>query len=136
MKTIRILLTIGFTTLLFSAVLAHDKNASLNDEQKAFLSQYESVRAALTADDLAAAKKAAAGILTESKIPSKEPLTTEQTERQVAFIATVRKIATSGSLDTAREGFKQLSKRAIYYAEGKEGYYVAHCPMVANDEGN
>ncbi len=136
MKIIRTLLALGFFAGLISAVHAHDKAAPLNDEQKTFLSQYESVRAALAADNLAAAKKAASAIVTESKTPPNEPLTPEQIERQAAFVATVKQISTADSLDIARAGFKQLSKRAIHYADGKEGYYVAHCPMVAKDEGN
>jgi len=136
MKMIRVLLAIGCTALLGSAAHAHDKNAPLNDEQKTFLSQYESVRAALAADDLAATKKAAAALTTESKIPPAEPLTPDQKDRQAAFVATVKKIATAGSLDSARDAFKQLSKRAVHYADGKPGYYVAHCPMVANNEGD
>lgn len=36
----------------------------------------------------------------------------------------------------AREVFKSFSKRAVHVAEGKPGYYLAHCPMVPNDEGN
>ena len=136
MKLIRILLVLGLTALLGSAASAHDKSAPLNDEQKAFLAQYETVRAALAADDLAAAKKAAGAITTESKTVPQEPLTDEQKERQVKFVATVKSIATADSLGTARDAFKALSKRAIHYAEGKEGYFVANCPMVSNDEGN
>jgi len=136
MKMLRIFLSLGLSALLGSAARAHDKNAPLNDEQKAFLSQYKAVRAALAADDLAVAKTAAAAILTESKIPSAEPLPPEQIERQASFVATVKKLVMADSLAAAREAFKLLSKRAIHYAEGKEGYYVANCPMVPNGEGN
>jgi Cu(I)/Ag(I) efflux system membrane fusion protein len=135
MKYIRIFQAIGLFALLGLTVRAHDKNASLNDEQKAFLSQYESVRAALAADDLVATKKAASAITTESKAVPAESLTPEQRERQTAFVATVKRIASAGSLTTAREAFKQLSKRAVHLAEGKPGYHVAHCPMVPNKEG-
>lgn len=130
MKSIRVLITLGFAALLSAVAQAHDKNAPLNDEQKAFLSQYELVRAALAADDLAATKKAAAAIATE------ESPSSEQKEHEDSFAATVKKIATADSLATAREAFKALSKRAIHHAKGKPGYFVAHCPMVANDEGN
>lgn len=136
MKIIRILLVFGLTALLGSAARAHDKNAPLNDEQKTFLTQYESVRAALAADDLAATKKAAAALTTESKTPPAEPLTPEQKERQAAFTSTVKKIASADSLATARDAFKQLSKRAVHFAEGKPGYFVAHCSMVENNEGD
>ena len=36
----------------------------------------------------------------------------------------------------ARTALKALSKRAIHYAEGKEGYFVANCPMVEGGEGD
>jgi Cu(I)/Ag(I) efflux system membrane fusion protein len=131
MKTLWLLLL----ALGCSAAHAHDKNAPLNEEQKAFLAQYESARAALAADDLAATKKAASAITTESKAVSAESLTSEQRERQTAFVATVKRIASADSLETARDAFKQLSKRAVHLAEGKPGYHVAHCPMVPNKEG-
>lgn len=136
MKYIRIIQAIGLFALLGLTVRAHEKNAPLNDEQKTFLSQYESVRAALAADDLAAVKRAAVGIVTESKAATTEPLTPEQQERQASFAATVKKLAMADSLAAARDAFKLLSKRAIHYAEGKEGYYIANCPMVPKDEGN
>lgn len=135
MKSIRIFQAIGLFALLGLTVRAHDKNAPLNDEQKAFLSQYESVRVALANDDLAATKKAAAAIATEPRTPPAEPLTPEQKERQASFAATVKKIASADSLSIARDAFKQLSKRAVHYAGGKPGYYIAHCPMVPNEEG-
>lgn len=136
MKSIRLILALAGCTLLGATVYAHDKSAPLSEEQKAFLAQYEAVRAALAADDLAATKKAAAAVITESKTQPKEPLTDEQKERQAKFAANVKKIATADSLKSARESFKALSKRAIHYAEGKEGYYVANCPMVEGGEGD
>ena len=136
MKTIPILLALGCSAFLGSAARAHDKNAPLNEEQKAFLAQYESVRTALAADDLVATKKAASAITTESKAVPAESLTPEQRERQTSFAATVKKIASADSLNIARDGFKQLSKRAVHYAGGKPGYYIAHCSMVPNEEGD
>ena len=136
MKTIRLILTLAGCALIGALAYAHDKSAPLNAEQKAFLSQYEAVRAALAADDLAATKKAAGAIITESKTPPAEPLTPEQKDRQEKFAATVKKIATAGSLKSARAEFKVLSKRAVHYAEGKEGYFVANCPMVEGGEGD
>lgn len=136
MKTIRLLITLAGCALCGAATYAHDKEAPLNDEQKAFLTQYEKIRAALASDDLAAAKKAAASIATESKIPPKEPLTDEQKERQVKFAAAVKTLASADSLKTARGEFKALSKRAVHYAEGKEGYFVANCSMVEGGEGD
>ena len=136
MKTLRLLLALGCSAFLGSAAHAHDKNAPLNEEQKAFLAQYESVRAALAADDLAATKKTAAAVMTGSKTAPTEPLTPEQKDRQASFVAAVKKIASADSLEAARAAFKVLSKRAIHYAAGKEGYYLANCPMVPGGEGD
>lgn len=136
MKIIRLILTLASCAGLSAAALAHDKEAPLNNEQKAFLKNYESVRAALASDDLAAVKKAAGSIVTKSKTPPKEPLTDEQKEREVKFAATVKTIATADSLATARTAFKALSKRAIHYADGKAGYFIANCPMVEGGEGD
>ena len=52
-----------------------------------------------------------------------------------AFAVTVKKLATADSPVAARGAFKALSRRAIHLAEGREGYHVAHCPMVSKDEG-
>lgn len=136
MKTIRLILSIAGCSLFGAAVYAHDKSAPLNDEQKVFLAQYEAVRAALAADDLAAVRKAATAVVTESKTPPKEPLTDEQKERQGKFAAAVKTIATADSLKTAREAFKPVSKRAVHYAQGQKGYYVANCPMVDGGGGD
>lgn len=136
MKSIRLILALASSALFLATARAHDKSVPLNDEQKAFLAQYEAVRVALAADDLAATKKAAASVVTESKTPPKEPLTDEQKERQGKFAATVKSIQTADSLKTARAAFKALSKRAVHYAEGKEGYFVANCPMVEGGEGD
>jgi len=109
MKSIRLLLALAPVALLGRAAYAHDNSAPLDARQKAFLTQYEAVRAALAADNLAAAKTAAA------------PLA---------------KLASAGSLAAAREAFKAVSKRAVHYATGKEGYFVANCPMVDGGEGD
>jgi len=130
MKTLRLLLTFAGCSLLGAAIQAHEKNAPLTGDQKAFLAQYEAVRAALAADDLGAAKNAAAAIAAEPKTPPGAPLPAEQKERQARFAAAVAELAAADSLRTARTAFPTLSKRAIHLAEGQEGYFVAHCPMV------
>lgn len=136
MKSFRLHLILSFPALLVTLAQAHDKNAPLNDEQTAFLAQYEAVRAALAADDLLAVRKAAAAVVIDPKARSAKSLMAKQTAHGDLFVATVKNIATADSLATARDAFKALSKRAIHYAEGKPGYYVAHCSMVANDGGN
>ena len=136
MKFSHLLVTVSVVGLLGVVVQAHDKNTSLNDEQKTFLAQYESVRAALATDDLPAAKKAAASITTGSKSGEQMQATPDQAAKQAAFAETMKKLTAADSLKTARDAFKQLSKRAVHFAEGKPGYYVAHCPMVENNEGD
>ena len=128
-------LTVLLALLAGLAASAHESGAPLTAPQKTFLAHYEVVRAALAADDLAAAKKAAAALAAEPSPAPPVPPSPEQTKRQAAFAATVKKIAAADSLVAAREAFKALSKSAIHLAAGKSGYHVAHCPMVPDDAG-
>jgi len=130
MKTIHLLATLCFSALLCAPAQAHDKNAPLDDSQKQFLAQYERVRAALAADDLATAKKAAAVVAAMAGNRHES-----ETDAPPGYVLDARKFAEAGSLAQAREIFMSFSKRAIHVAEGKPGYYVAHCPMVPNNEG-
>lgn len=84
--------------------------AELSDSDKQFLAGYEKVRAALAADNLAEAKKAAA-----------------ETGEDGAGLARTE------SLIMARKEFAKLSERAITMAKGQPGYYVVNCPMVKKD---
>lgn len=130
MKSIRLLLALAPVSLLGSAAYAHDKSAPLDAGQKAFLTQYEAVRAALAADNLAAAKTAAAPLAKDLAAVAQE-----STKAQPAADA-AKKLASAGSLAAARDAFKAVSKRAVHYATGKEGYFVANCPMVDGGEGD
>lgn len=140
MKTIRSLLALASVGLLGIAVHAHDKSAPLTDAQKSYLSSYESVRASLAADNLAAAKKAADVIAkaASAEDQGKAAKAGEKAEdnKPRAYFEAAQKLATAADLDAAREQFKVLSKRAVHYGEGKEGYYVANCPMVKGGEGD
>ena len=131
MKTIHILLAVGLSALLASAASAHDKNAPLDSDQKQFLTQYELVRAALAADDLAAAKQAAAVVAAMPVIHHENGV-----DAPPGFVQDARKFAATKSLAEFREVFKSFSKRAVHVAEGKPGYYVAHCPMVPDNKGD
>ncbi len=122
MKILRILIIasqslLGLATGLYAAETMpghkHGAHASvLTGTQKQFLFGYERVRAALAADDLAAAKSAASGI--EDSTPAVE-------------------LAKAQSLNAARVAFKKLSVQAIPLAKGQAGYVVANCPMVGSD---
>lgn len=87
-------------------------SAALTEAQAQFLSGYEAVRAALAADDLDAAKTAAAMIMDS---PSASSLTK------------------APSLNAARVAFKKLSAEAVALAHGRNGYYVVTCSMVESD---
>lgn len=84
--------------------------AELSSADKQFLAGYEKVRAALAADDLASAKKAAADLGSDG-----------------SDVTAADKIA------AARAGFAKLSDRAITLAKGQPGYFVVNCPMVKKD---
>jgi len=99
------------TVCLFNLLaLAVPAQAELAQGDKQFLTNYEKVRAALAADDLASAKKAG----------------TELGEPGAA-------LAKSDSLKTARAEFGKLSDRAVTLAKGQTGYHVMHCPMLNKD---
>ncbi|MEP6823044.1 MAG: hypothetical protein ABI946_11925, partial [Chthoniobacterales bacterium] len=94
--------------LLTSLALAAPLQASeLSSTDQEFLGRYEKVHAALAADDLSGAKKAAGELGEDGKA-----------------------IAKAKDLDAARSGFGTLSERAVTLAEDQKGYYVAKCPMV------
>lgn len=127
MKSIHILLITSLTSLAFPAgVYAandvadmgmpghehHSSAAELTKEQTKFLTNYESVRAALAADNLDVAKRSAANII-------ESPAATQ--------------LSKASSLNDARVAFKKLSDQAVTLAKGQAGYYVANCPMVGSD---
>lgn len=102
------LLTICLITLC--AFAASVRAADFSESDKRFLANYEKGHAALVADDLAGAKKAAVD-LGESGAA----------------------LAQSGTLDAARAAFVKLSDQAVKIAAGQSGYYILHCPMVKHD---
>ena len=84
--------------------------ANLSDNDKRFLAGYEKVRAALAADDLAAAKISASDLREEGAA-----------------------LAKSNSLKEARAAFETLSDKAKQLAAGQSGYFVVSCPMLKKD---
>jgi hypothetical protein len=98
----------AMTASMVIGFLAQAGNLSDNDKQ--FLAGYEKVRAALSADDLGAAK-AAAGDLGDDGAA----------------------LAKSNSLKEARLAFERLSDKAKQLAAGQPGYYVVNCPMLKKD---
>lgn len=118
-RRLGILLAVQVAAIAF----AHDSGMPLTDVNKGFLGQYESVRAALAADDLPAARKAATAIGPAATQPA-------------ATLEAAKAIANADSLKAAREAFKTMSQRAVHLAEAQPGYFHAHCPMVPNKAGD
>lgn len=85
------------------------------------LDSYTSVSRALAADDLDAARRAAGELAATAK------------GDQARLAAKAEAVASSDSLEVAREKFKPLSEDAEKLAEGKDGYYVMTCPMAKAD---
>ena len=131
MKTLRFLCPLAIC-LFGSLAIAHEKGTPLTPAQKSYLGHYEVLRAALAADDLPAAQKAAAVIVAA---PVDKPTSDADAERAAKNLAAAKTVVAAGSLADAREGFKTLSRKAVHLAEGLTGYYRLTCPHVPNDEG-
>jgi hypothetical protein len=99
--------------------LANISNAATSNP---VLDDYVVIAEALAKDDLTAAKKAAT---TLSEAASAEKLT--------SLADHAAEIASSDSLDTAREHFKVASGEAEKLAADLDGYYVFTCPMAKAD---
>lgn len=108
--TARLLSRFVAAALVLAVALGGVNAAELSGADKQFLASYEKVRAALAADDLAGAKKAAADLGSDSDA-----------------------ITAADKLATARTAFAKLSEHAITLAKGQPGYYVVNCPMVKKD---
>ena len=88
--------------LLFAG---HTLAAPLDEASRRVLAGYETVRAALAADNLAQAKAAA-----------------RELDGGTA-------VAEARSLGQARKAFKVLSVRAVSLARGQPGFFIARCTM-------
>ncbi|HSH40246.1 MAG TPA: DUF3347 domain-containing protein [Chthoniobacterales bacterium] len=87
------------------------------------LEQYEMVRAALAADDLAAAKNGATNLVTAVQ---------EEFAGSKPMIDAAEKLAASESIDDARAAFGVISGEVAKLMQGRRGFYVMNCPMVKN----
>jgi hypothetical protein len=94
------------TAVIVLTAIGSAPAATLSDQDKQFLTTYEKIHTALAADDLAAAKSAAAGLGDDGQA-----------------------IAQASSLKDARAGFEKLSTRAAIITSDQ----VFHCPMLNKD---
>jgi hypothetical protein len=130
-KAIRSLTSVIIGLFALSA-FAHEAGGPLTAEQKNYLALYEPIRAALAADNLGSAKKAAEKL---AAAPQEKAANEAEQKRLATNLAASKKLAGSGSISDARDAFKILSRKANHLAEGQKGYYRYICPHVANDEG-
>jgi len=91
-------------------------------EEAPVLEAYVKVATALSKDDLAAAKKAAAAIAEDGG--------------DSVLAKSAEALSKAKSIEEARKEFKGLSKNAINLAKGREGFYLMHCPMVKGGGGD
>jgi len=122
------LIILGMLTLVFTSPAAlaekgHDHHKKMRHEAHArhMLEGYAAVSRALYKDDLAAAKKNAAGMVKHDK------------DSKTAKPA--QAIANSETLEEARRHFKQLSDIAIPIAKREKTMHVAYCPMAMKGKG-
>ncbi len=129
--TLRSLASVALGLFALSAH-GHEAGGPLTTEQKTYLSQYEAIRAALAADDLAGAKNSAAVYVAT---PQEKAASEADAKRAATRLEAGKKLSRAGSLADARVAFKVLSRTANHLAEGQKGYYRYICPHVPNDEG-
>jgi len=85
------------------------------------LEDYAAVSTALYKDDLAAAKKAAAGMV--------------KNDKDSAMTKHAQAIADSKDIDQARIHFKELSDIAVPAAKKEKTMHQMHCPMAMDGKG-
>lgn len=113
-----------FIPLLLAAFLCTITVATAADtKHPKTLAQYETVRAGLAADDLAAARNGATGLVTAVR---------EEFADSKPMIDAAEKLAASKSIEDARSAFGVISGEVIKVVQGQPGLFVMNCPMVKN----
>ncbi len=115
-RSSRLVLVLGF--ILGAVPLSVADSMSMKGE---VLASYLKVSAALAADDLAAAKTAAAAVAGHAGMGDKN------------IAAKAEAVAKAAKIETARENFKALSAAVEPLAAGEKNYVVMHCPMAGAD---
>ncbi len=122
-------MNIAFRFFLLAALLlgavrltAADSMDMKNDMKGEVLSAYLKVSSALAADDLAAAKSAAATLAEHARTGGK---------RDIADKADA--LAKASKIEAARGAFKTLSVAVEPLAMGDKAYIVMYCPMADSD---
>ncbi|MGI9088794.1 MAG: hypothetical protein ACR2HH_13805 [Chthoniobacterales bacterium] len=99
------------------AIVAFSLPHRLTPKERALIRQYDSVRIALSLDDLPAARVAASLVQNASR-------------DHKAIMTAALALARADSLPAARDAFQAMSARVIKLASGNAGYYRMGCSMA------
>lgn len=88
----------------------------LTDADRAMLRQYDSIRVALSQENLAFARKAAATLA-------------DSYQKRRPVSAAAQALSKADSLEAARDAFSTMSAEAVRMARGHKEYYVVGCSM-------
>jgi len=95
---------------------------SANMMKSEILSSYANISAALAADDVSAAKAAAATTAEHARMGNQNDIATKADA-----------VAKAAKIEDARSAFKSLSTAVEPLAAGQKDFVVMHCPMVNAD---
>jgi len=120
------LITLLLISIVFVSSLRADEKEHSHGAHEAhaghMLEAYIEIATALSKDDLAAAKKAAASI--------------PEHDEDSSLAKSAEVLSKTKNLKDARKEFQVLSKNAIEISKERKGYYVMHCPMVKGGAGD
>lgn len=118
-RQIRLALLIGGVVLVatLAGIVAFSLPHRLTQQERALIRQYDSVRTALSLDDLPAARAAAALVQNASR-------------DHKAIMNAALALTSAESLPAARDAFQAMSARVIKLASGNAGYYRIGCSMA------
>jgi len=102
--------------ILAAVIIRSSLPVKLTDADRAILKKYESIRVALSQDDLSLAQNAAVALASSYK-----------GKRQVAAAALA--LSKADSLESARDAFSAMSTEAVKMTRGHKEYYVIGCSM-------
>jgi hypothetical protein len=92
------------------------------EDPSALILRYETIAAALVADDFASAQAAARQLAAAASSLHRD-----------GIAAAAQAVAKAGDLAAARAAFKTLSTETIALARRQKGYFIMTCPMAQAD---
>ena len=119
-RQIRLTLQVGAAVLvmILGSIVAFSLPHRLTPQERVLIGKYDSVRAALSIDDLPAAR--AAALLVASSSPDHKKI-----------MDAAMTLTRAESLPAARDAFEAMSSQVIKLASGNAGYYRMGCSMAA-----